>query len=109
MTDKKQNLAEIAKKKRHLHLIEKLHSGQALSRQEITELETFEADPLDPAVVRTIEEVAKVMDVSYRSVQRWKRDGMPQTRDGNYDLDAIKEWWELNTPTSPNLKIWRCM
>ena len=35
MTEQKQNLAEIAKKKRHLHLIEKLHNGKALTKQEI--------------------------------------------------------------------------
>ena len=40
MTDSKQNLAEIARKKRHLHLIEKMHNGKALSKQEIAELET---------------------------------------------------------------------
>jgi len=88
----KQNLAELARKKRYLHLIEKLHSGTPLTKSEIKELEEFEADPLDPTVVKTIEEVAKVMGVSYRTVQRWKKDDMPVTQEGYYDLDAIKAW-----------------
>lgn len=92
MTEQKQNLAEIAKKKRHLHLIEKLHNGKALTKQEIAELEQFEAEPLAPTVVKTLEEVAKVMDVSYRTVYRWKKDGMPVTGDGFYDLEQIKTW-----------------
>lgn len=92
MADQKPNLAEIARKKRHLHLIEKMHSGKALTKPEITELEQFEAEPLAPTVVKTMEEVARVMGVSYRTVQRWKQDGMPTTQDGFYDLDQIKEW-----------------
>lgn len=90
--NKKQNLAELARKKRYLHLIEKIHSGKPLSKPEIRELEEFENEPQDPTVVTTMEEVAKVMDVSYRTVQRWKKDGMPVTAEGFYDLDQIKAW-----------------
>lgn len=97
MADQKQNLAEIARKKRHLHLIEKMHSGKALTKPEIFELEQFEAEPLAPTVVKTMEEVAKVMDVSYRTVQRWKQDGMPTTKDGFYDLEEIKTWHASRT------------
>src|SRR3989339_751384 len=92
--NKKQNLAEIARKKRHLYLIEKMQSRKPLTAQEIAELEQFEAEPLGPAVVKTMEEVAKVMDVAYRTVQRWKKDGMPTTKEGFYDLDEIKVWHE---------------
>jgi phage terminase Nu1 subunit (DNA packaging protein) len=92
MSEVKQNLADLARKKRYLHLIEKLHSGTPLTKTEIRELEEFEAEPLDLTVVKTMEEVAKVMDVSYRTVQRWKKDGMPVTSDGFYDLDAIRIW-----------------
>jgi hypothetical protein len=90
VTEQKQNLAEIARKKRYLHLIEKLHSGTALSKQEIKELEDFEAEPLGDAIVKTIEEVAKIMEVNWRTVYRWKRDGMPVTKAGFYDLEEIK-------------------
>ena len=87
MSDEKQNLAEIARKKRYLHLIEKMHGGKALSKQEIKELEELEVEMVGQGVVKTMEEVAKIMDVSYRTVQRWKKDGMPVTKDGYYDLD----------------------
>ncbi len=87
-----QNLAEIARKKRHLHLIEKLHGGSALSKQEIAELESFEQGPLAQGVVKTIEEVARVWDVSYKTIQRWKREGMPVTSEGFYDLSQIIIW-----------------
>lgn len=94
LTNDTKNLAEIARKKRHLYLIEKLHSGKALSKQEIKELDDFESDPGDKALVRTIDEVAKVMVVSCRTVHRWKREGMPVRKDGFYDLDEIREWHE---------------
>ena len=94
LTDEKKNLAEIARKKRHLYLIEKLHSGKTLTKQEIRELEEFESEPNDKTIVKTIDEVAKVMEVSYRTVQRWKREGLPVTKEGFYDLDQIKEWHE---------------
>lgn len=99
MTEQKQNqnLAEIARKKRYLHLIEKLHGGTALSKQEIKELEDFEAEPLGDTAVKTIEEVAKIMEVNWRTVYRWKRDGMPVTKDGYYDLEEIKKWYDGKT------------
>jgi phage terminase Nu1 subunit (DNA packaging protein) len=108
MSDK-QNLAEIARKKRYLHLVEKLHSGKALTKQEIKELEDFEAEPLDATVVKTIEEVARVMNVSYRTVQRWKKDGMPVGEDGYYDLEEIKAWHDEKegiTPASEGKFYW---
>jgi phage terminase Nu1 subunit (DNA packaging protein) len=102
MADQKQNLADIARKKRHLHLIEKMQSRNPLSKSEIIEIEQFEAEPLAPSVVKTMEEVAKVMDVSYRTVQRWKQDGMPTTKDGFYDLDEIKAWHVTRNEDSLN-------
>ncbi len=92
MVEVKQNIAELARKKRHLHLIEKVQAGKALTKQEISELEQLEAEPLAPTVVKTMEEVAKVMDVTCRTVQRWKQEGMPSTKEGFYDLEEIKSW-----------------
>lgn len=97
MSEQNQNLAEIARKKRYLHLIEKMHSGKPLSKQEIKELEDFEAEPIGDTTVKTIEEVAKIMDVNWRTIYRWKRDGMPVTKDGYYDLEEIKKWYEEKT------------
>ena len=92
MPEEKPNLAEVARKKRHLYLVEKLYSGKPLLISEISELERLEAGPLGPTVVATMEDVAKLMGVSCRTVQRWKQDGMPTNREGHYDLRQIKKW-----------------
>ncbi len=92
MPEEKPNLAEVARKKRHLYLVEKLYGGKPLSTSEISELERLEAGPMGPAVVATMEDVARLMDVSYRTVQRWKQDGMPTSKEGYYDLREIKKW-----------------
>lgn len=91
---KKQTLADIARKKRYLHLIEKMHSGVPLTKPEIRELEEFEKEPQETTIVKTAVDVAKVMDVSERTVYRWRNDGMPVTKDGYYDLEKIRVWFE---------------
>ena len=92
MTEQKKSLAEIAKKQRYLYLVENLQKGKTLTKQEIAELEKFEAEPLPSMVVKTYQEVAKVLEVSIKTVQRWKKEGMPVTKDGYYDLEQVKEW-----------------
>ena len=90
----KQKLADIARKKRYLYLIEKIHSGKPLSNREIRELEVFEKEPQSDTVVKLAEEVAEVMDVSERTIYRWRNEGMPVTKDGFYDLEKIRIWIE---------------
>lgn len=46
----------------------------------------------NPYVVDRIEDVADKFSVSTRTVGYWKRDGMPQTEDGKYDIRDIQEW-----------------
>jgi len=92
MTEQKKSLAEIAKKQRYLYLVENLQKGRTLTNREIAELERFEAEPLPSMVVKTYQEVAKVLEVSVKTVQRWKKEGMPVTKDGYYDLEQVKEW-----------------
>ncbi len=92
MTEQKKSLVEIAKKQRYLYLVENLQKGKTLTKQEIAELEKFEAEPLPSMVVQTYQEVAKVLEVSIKTVQRWKKEGMPVTKDGYYDLEQVKEW-----------------
>jgi len=94
MPKKEKNLVEIAKKKRQLRIVEKLQKDEPLTKQEIAELEEFEKPPLPSTVVRTAREVSKVMDVTLRTVQRWKDEGMPTTAEGYYDLEEIKVWYE---------------
>ena len=91
ITFNKQSIAELADKRRYLYLVEKMQRG-ALTRSEIAELRRYEAGPLPDTIVKTAEEVAKVMEVTYRTVQRWKREGMPVTKEGYYDLEEIKAW-----------------
>jgi len=91
ITFNKQSIAELADKRRYLYLVEKMQRG-ALTRAEIAELRRYEAGPLPDTIVETAEEVAKVMEVTYRTVQRWKREGMPVTKEGFYDLEEIKAW-----------------
>ena len=92
MTEQKKSLAEIAKKQRYLYLVENLQRGKTPTKQEVAELEKFEAESLPSMVVQTYQEVAKVLEVSIKTVQRWKKEGMPITKDGYYDLEQIKDW-----------------
>ena len=94
MTEEKKNLADIARKKRHLSLIEKLQSGKSLTKSEINELDEFENEKEKRAIVKAQDEIAKIMGVSCRTIQRWKKEGMPVTKEGYYDLDAIKKWYD---------------
>jgi hypothetical protein len=66
--EKKPNIVEIAKKKRHLYLYEKLHSGTPLTPAELKELEKFEEVDSATGVVDTKEKVAKALKVSVRTV-----------------------------------------
>lgn len=90
--DKKPDILTMARKKRHIHLLNKLQREKSLSPGEIRELEQFEGSPLPPGCVRTQEEVAKALHVSVRSVQHWVRDGMPRGPEGYYDLIDIQTW-----------------
>lgn len=99
----KQSIAELADKRRYLYLVEKMQRG-ALTRSEIAELRRYEAGPLPDTIVKTAEEVAKVMEVTYRTVQRWKREGMPVAKEGFYDLEEIKAWHLSRTETGKRAK-----
>ena len=91
-TPKKIDLVEIAKKKRHVALVEKVSKGISLNGQELRELQQFERGDAPPGTARTEEEVARHFGVSTRTVQYWKKDAMPVCPDGTYDLEAISEW-----------------
>lgn len=97
--DQKPKLVEMAKKRRHLHLVEKLARGKSatptLSKAEIRELEKYEGDPDSPGIVDSQEKVAKIFGVATRTVERWVREGMPITSDKKYDLLDIRAWREF--------------
>lgn len=90
---------EMAKKRRHIHLIEKLQRGKSstpsLSKTEIKELEQMEQDPDSPGTVDSQEKVAKIFGVDVRTVARWVKNGAPVTPQGKYDLIEIRAWRAL--------------
>ncbi len=94
--NKQQNLIEMAKKRRHLHLVEKMAQGKAhtpaLTKSEIKELESLELPEVPLSVVDSQEKVAKTFGVAVRTVERWVREGMPVASNGRYDLIAIRSW-----------------
>ncbi|MEK7851170.1 MAG: hypothetical protein AAB275_04745, partial [Deltaproteobacteria bacterium] len=86
-------LVEVAKKKRQIHLLDKLQKGKPLSTAEIRELEQFEGGgALPPGVVRTQGEVASALRVDKRTIERWVSDGMPREPEGDYNLIDIPAW-----------------
>lgn len=91
-TQKRPGILEVAKKKRHLFLLQKLSQGKHLSRSELKELEKFEDGKLPAGIVDTQEKLAKVLGVSARTVQYWEKDGLPRTKQGFYDLKMVQEW-----------------
>jgi hypothetical protein len=91
-TQNNKGLVEVAKKKRQIHLLDKLQKGKPLSISEIRELEQFEGGTLPPGVVRTQGEVAKALRVDKRTVERWVSDGMPREPEGYYNLIDIQAW-----------------
>lgn len=92
----KPNLVEMAKKRRRIHLVEKLATGKpqtpSLTKSEIKELETFEIPAGSPTVVDSQEKVAKILGVSDRTVRHWIKEGMPVTPQNQYDLIEIRSW-----------------
>jgi len=91
-TDTGVSIVDVAKKQRHASLLKKMQSGKALTRRELSELRALEEPPLPAGVVRTQEEAARILSVTVRTVQNWKRDGMPVTKQGYYDLKEIEKW-----------------
>lgn len=89
---KKVNVIELAEKKRHLHLVEKMQKGKTLSPAELKELKRLESGAAPAGIVDTQEDVAKCFGVSTRTVAYWSRDGMPVREDGRFELAAILRW-----------------
>ena len=88
----KPNILEMAKKKRHIHLLQKIQQGGTLSAGEIRELQKLEGVELPVGTVETQEQVAKAFKVALRTVQRWIREGMPKTPEGFYDIIEVQAW-----------------
>lgn len=94
---KTENAVEQAKLRRHEALLEKVKKQVPLTAGEMVELERFEGSKSLPAgVVRTEREVAAFFAVSTRTVQNWKRDGMPMLPGETYNLEQVAAWREEN-------------
>ncbi|MFA6636192.1 MAG: hypothetical protein WCV56_03670 [Candidatus Omnitrophota bacterium] len=94
----KGDLAEVARRKRYISLLEKMKWSKPLSPAEIRELERYQKGPVRSGQVESVEEVAKAFSVSVRTVFNWIRDGAPVEADGTYDLLAIQAWKISRTP-----------
>ena len=88
---KKFDVVEIAKKKRHAYLLEKLQKS-SLTKSELEELKQLEHTELPAGVVESQKDVAKTFGVSVRTIRNWVKNGMPARKDGGYDLSEIYRW-----------------
>jgi len=83
---------ELARKRRHLALMNKVAGGVTLSPVEMRELEIYESERLPDGVVRTQAELARELGITTRTVKNWVRDGCPKTDDGNFNVEAVRTW-----------------
>jgi len=90
--ENKLGILEVAKKKRHIALLEKPHSGKPPSRKELEELEEYEDGKPNPGIIKTQEELAKIFGISPRTVRYWEKEGLPKTRQGYFNISDVQEW-----------------
>ena len=89
---KKFDIVEIAKKKRHAFLLEKLQKS-SLTKSELDELKQLERADLPAGVVASQEDVARTFGVTNRTIRNWIQQGMPvRENDDGYDLAEIYRW-----------------
>jgi phage terminase Nu1 subunit (DNA packaging protein) len=100
----KPNIVEMARKRRHVKILEKLHKGEAPTKSEIKELVDYENGQPNPGTVDNQDQVAHVFGVSVRTVQNWVRDGMPVMKNGKYDIKEIQAWKFLRKPGAKSKK-----
>lgn len=89
---KKFDVIEIAKKKRHAYLLEKLQKS-SLTKSELEELKQLEHADLPAGVVESQDDVARTFGVTGRTIRNWIQQGMPvRENEGGYDLAEIYRW-----------------
>ena len=91
---KNTNIVEFAKKKRHIHLLEKLQKDQPLKPGEMKDLEKLEnPGAVSENIVDSIAKVAHALDKDERTIRRWIKAGAPgKISENRYDFVAMKEW-----------------
>src|SRR3989338_3063950 len=96
MDEKKTNLAEIARKKRYISLVEKMGRGAALTAKEIKELDGFEKSEAKKSEIVVndgtvdLQTISFYLDKSTRMVRRFIRQGMPVVRDDSGEIFRFK-------------------
>lgn len=97
MNEKTHNTIDQARLRRLEFLRDKVKKNETLTAGEMKELERLEAAQSLPAgVVKTEPEVARFFGVTVRTVQNWKRDGMPVEPGETYNLEKVAAWREEN-------------
>lgn len=95
MDDKKNDLIEIAKKKRYISLVENLNR-RSLSAKEVRELEElqkhFDKKPVDAVIDGTVDlpTLCVYLEKSPRMIRRYVRQGMPVIRDSSGEIFRFK-------------------
>lgn len=102
-----QDVLVIARKRRHIYLLEKLQQGKSLKPSEIKELDELQKaknpEPpagdseggLPPGVVSTKQILSLAVGKSLRTIGYWIAEGMPVRQDGTYHIATIVEWYTL--------------
>ena len=102
---KKPDILELARRSRHVKILEKLQRGIPPTQAELKELVKYEGgSELGPGILENQEQVAKVFSVSLRTVSYWAREGMPVRGDGKYDIKQIQGWRFKRSEQKPNAK-----
>ena len=95
MDDKKNDLIEIAKKKRYISLVENLNR-RSLSAKEVRELEElqkhFDKKPVDAVIDGRVDlpTLCVYLEKSPRMIRRYVRQGMPVIRDSSGEIFRFK-------------------
>ncbi len=48
------------------------------------------------SLVASVAQLAAIMAVDARTIQNWRKAGMPQVKHGHYDVAACVQWWREN-------------
>lgn len=87
-TDPAPDLGEVAKKQRHVALLDKVRRKDPLTPAELREFAELElkkaGNGTGEQIIRTQKEAAAFVGRNERTIRRWKREGMPTTAEGFY-------------------------
>lgn len=105
-------LSHDARKRRLIALFDKLDSATVLTKKEVKELRglAIDAYEIEPCVVKTQKELAAILGIDKRTVERWETQGIPKTPQGYYNCIEISLWneqrkkGEADDGESPNLE-----